>query len=60
MNSQRISEDILNSLFSLHGVNEVDLLMAGIGELNPVQRKMFIERIKEDFELISPGEDSNE
>ena len=56
-NSQSISEDILNSLFSLNGVNEVDLLMTGIGELDFVKRKMFIERVKEDFDLISRGDD---
>ena len=56
-NSQSIAEDILNSLFSLNGVNEVDLLMTGIGELDFVKRKMFIERIKEDFDLIARGDD---
>jgi len=56
-NSQSIAEDILNSLFSLNGVNEVDLLMTGIGELDFVKRKMFIERVKEDFDLIARGDD---
>jgi hypothetical protein len=54
---QQTAEDIIQSLMNLDGVNELELIMTGIGDFDFKTREKFIERIKGDFDLVGRDEE---